>query len=66
MFIFGTVIIVGFTNIYLLIPTAIIGIMVYKVRDYYFYTSQNIKRLEAASKYHSYIKHKFITLIYKH
>ncbi|XP_050060625.1 probable multidrug resistance-associated protein lethal(2)03659 isoform X2 [Aphis gossypii] len=50
MFIFGTVIIVGFTNIYLLIPTVIIGIMVYKVRDYYFYTSQNIKRLEASTR----------------
>lgn len=50
MLIFGTAIIVGLTNIYLLIPTIIIGIMIYKVRDYYFYTSQNMKRLEAATR----------------
>ncbi|CAH1736107.1 unnamed protein product [Aphis gossypii] len=50
MFIFGTVIIVGFTNIYLLIPTFIIGIIIYKIRNYYFCTTQNIKRLEAATR----------------
>ncbi|XP_060872047.1 probable multidrug resistance-associated protein lethal(2)03659 isoform X2 [Metopolophium dirhodum] len=46
LFILGTVFIVAFTNIYLLIPTFIVGIIIYKLRYLHFKTSQGVKRLE--------------------
>ncbi|XP_025194322.1 probable multidrug resistance-associated protein lethal(2)03659 isoform X2 [Melanaphis sacchari] len=50
MLIFGTVFIVGVINIYLLIPTFIVGIIIYKLRNYYFYTLLSVKKLEAATR----------------
>ncbi|CAI6360542.1 unnamed protein product [Macrosiphum euphorbiae] len=46
LLILGTAFIVAFTNIYLLIPTFIVGIIIYKLRYLHFKTSQGVKRLE--------------------
>lgn len=47
----GIVVIVGYVNIYLLIPTAIIGYIFQKLREFYLSTSRSVKRLEGVSKY---------------
>ncbi|XP_060872288.1 probable multidrug resistance-associated protein lethal(2)03659 isoform X2 [Metopolophium dirhodum] len=48
--IFGTALVVGLTNIYLLIPTFTMGFIVYKLRKFYFNTSQVVKRLESTTQ----------------
>ncbi|XP_026807743.1 multidrug resistance-associated protein 4-like [Rhopalosiphum maidis] len=50
IFISGTVIVIGLTNMYLLIPSFIVGIIIYKLRAYFFSTSQNVNRLEASTR----------------
>lgn len=59
MFTVGTIVIVGLTDVYLLIPTFIIAIIVYKLRVLYFRTSQSIKRLEGSSKCNIYTTNKY-------
>ncbi|KAF0749577.1 putative multidrug resistance-associated protein lethal(2)03659, partial [Aphis craccivora] len=50
LFNIATIFIVGYTNIYLLIPTFIVVIIIYKLRFLYFNTSQSIKSLEGATR----------------
>ncbi|KAL4089661.1 hypothetical protein QTP88_024660 [Uroleucon formosanum] len=50
LFISGTIFIVALTNIYFLIPTFIMGIIIYKLRDLHFNTSQGVKRLEGETR----------------
>lgn len=47
---FGIVAVVSIVNYYLLIPTVIIGIIFYYLRNYYLMTSRNLKRMEATSE----------------
>uniref|UniRef100_A0A2S2Q0H4 Putative multidrug resistance-associated protein lethal n=1 Tax=Sipha flava TaxID=143950 RepID=A0A2S2Q0H4_9HEMI len=42
----GIIIVVGIVNIYLMIPTFIVGIIFYKLRVFYLSTSRSVKRLE--------------------
>ncbi|CAI6363623.1 unnamed protein product [Macrosiphum euphorbiae] len=49
-FISGTAFIVALTNIYLLIPTFIMGIIIYKLRYFHFNTSQGVRRLEGETR----------------
>eukprot|EP00102_Acyrthosiphon_pisum_P020913 XP_016658123.1 PREDICTED: multidrug resistance-associated protein 4 isoform X2 [Acyrthosiphon pisum] len=49
-FILGTVFIVALTNIYLLIPTFIMGIIIYKLRYLHFNTSKSVSRLEGETR----------------
>ncbi|XP_060872043.1 LOW QUALITY PROTEIN: ATP-binding cassette sub-family C member 4-like [Metopolophium dirhodum] len=49
-FILGTLFIVALTNIYLLIPTFIMGIIIYKLRYLHFNTSQGVRRLEGETR----------------
>lgn len=44
-----------YVNVYLLIPTAIIGFIFYKFRMFYLSTSRSVKRLEGISKYNKNI-----------
>ncbi|KAF7996675.1 hypothetical protein HCN44_002321 [Aphidius gifuensis] len=46
----GIFVLVGITNIWLLIPAIIIGIIMYFIRTFYFTTSRSIKRLEGITK----------------
>ncbi|XP_026805619.1 probable multidrug resistance-associated protein lethal(2)03659 isoform X1 [Rhopalosiphum maidis] len=46
----GTLVVVGIINVYLLIPTFIIGLMCYSTVYFYLSTSRSIKRLEAVSR----------------
>ncbi|XP_050060622.1 probable multidrug resistance-associated protein lethal(2)03659 isoform X2 [Aphis gossypii] len=50
LFNIATIIIIGYTNIYLLIPTFIVVIIIYKLRFLFINTSQSIKRLEGATR----------------
>lgn len=47
----GIVIVVAIVNPYNLIPTFVIGVIFYFMREYYLLTSRNIKRVEAISEY---------------
>lgn len=51
----GIVIVVAIVNPYNLIPTVVIGIIFYFMREYYLQTSRNVKRVEATSKYCTFI-----------
>jgi len=55
MLMLGIVFIVGFVNIYLMVPTSIMVVIFYKLRDFNLPTSRGIKRLEGVSKYILYI-----------
>ncbi|XP_060872281.1 probable multidrug resistance-associated protein lethal(2)03659 isoform X3 [Metopolophium dirhodum] len=46
----GTLIVVGIVNIYLLIPTFIVGLMFYYTVNFYLSTSRSIKRLEGVTR----------------
>lgn len=50
LFLVGIVVVVGVVNPYLLIPTAVIGIIFYYLRKFFLLSSRNIKRMEATSK----------------
>lgn len=47
---FGIIVVIGIVNQYMLIPTVIIGIIFYFLRNFYLKTSRSVKRLEAISK----------------
>lgn len=47
----GIVIIVGVVNWWLLLPTVLIGVLFYLLRNFYLATSRNVKRLEGVSKW---------------
>lgn len=47
---FGIIIVVAIVNYWFLIPTVIIGIIFYYLRNFYLMTSRNIKRMEATSE----------------
>lgn len=55
----GIIIVVAIVNYWFLIPTAIIGVIFYYLRNFYLMSSRNIKRMEATSKY----KYTFILLV---
>jgi len=46
----GIIIVVGLVNVYLMIPTFIVGVIFYKIRVFYLSTSRSVKRLEGVSK----------------
>ncbi|XP_025405942.1 probable multidrug resistance-associated protein lethal(2)03659 isoform X3 [Sipha flava] len=46
----GIIIVVGIVNIYLMIPTFIVGIIFYKLRVFYLSTSRSVKRLEGVTR----------------
>lgn len=46
---FGIIIVVATVNFYILIPTVIIGIIFYFLREFYLKSSRDIKRMEATS-----------------
>ncbi|EAT33880.1 AAEL013854-PA, partial [Aedes aegypti] len=46
----GIVIVVAIVNPYNLIPTVVIGIIFYFMREYYLQTSRNVKRVEATTR----------------
>ncbi|VVC32358.1 Hypothetical protein CINCED_3A013682 [Cinara cedri] len=46
----GIIIVVGLVNVYLMIPTAIVGIIFYKLRVFYLSTSRSVKRLEGVTR----------------
>lgn len=46
----GIVVVVSIVNFYYLIPTLIIGILFYFMRDFYLLSSRNIKRMEATTR----------------
>eukprot|EP00102_Acyrthosiphon_pisum_P027033 XP_016664243.1 PREDICTED: probable multidrug resistance-associated protein lethal(2)03659 isoform X1 [Acyrthosiphon pisum] len=46
----GTLVVVGIINIYLLIPTFIVGLMCYYTVNFYLSTSRSIKRLEGVTR----------------
>lgn len=47
----GVVVIVGMVSPWLLLPTAVIMVVCYLMRNFYLATSRNVKRLEGVSKY---------------
>jgi len=51
MLVLGIIFIVGFVNIYLMVPTFIVVVLFYKIRSFNLPTSRGIKRLEGISKY---------------
>lgn len=55
MLVGGIIFVIGLVNIYLMIPTLIIGLIFYYIRTYYLATSRSIKRLEGVSKHIKYI-----------
>jgi hypothetical protein len=46
----GIILVVGYVNPYLMIPTFIIALIFYKLRQFYLATSRSVKRLEGISK----------------
>lgn len=46
----GIVVMVSVVNPWLLLPTAVIGVVFYLLRNFYLTTSRNVKRLEGVSK----------------
>jgi ATP-binding cassette subfamily C (CFTR/MRP) protein 4 len=46
----GIIIVVGLVNVYLMIPTFIVGIIFYKIRVFYLSTSRSVKRLEGVTR----------------
>jgi len=51
MLLLGVIFIVGFVNIYLMVPTFIMVVVFYKIRVFNLPTSRGIKRLEGISMY---------------
>lgn len=47
----GIIVVVAIANVWLLIPTVVIGIIFYYLRVFYLATSRSVKRLEGISKY---------------
>ena len=47
---FGSIIIIGLENYWLLIPIALIGILIYILGKYYIVTARTVKQLESTSK----------------
>lgn len=47
----GIVIVVAMINYWFLIPSVVIGVIFYFLRDFYLKSSRNIKRMEATSEY---------------
>lgn len=45
----GIIVVVAIVNYWILIPTVIIGIIFYLLRNFYLKTSRNVKRMEATS-----------------
>lgn len=48
----GIIIVIAVVNYYFIIPTLIVGLIFYYLRDYYLTSSRNIKRIEATSKFY--------------
>jgi len=46
----GMLVVVGIVNHYLIIPTIILVMVLFKMRNIYMITTRNIKRLEGVSK----------------
>lgn len=46
----GIIFAIGLVNIYLMLPTVIVGIILYYIRVFYLPTSRSFKRLEGISK----------------
>lgn len=51
MLFLGVIFIVGYVNIYLMVPAFIMVIIFYYLRVFYLPTSRGIKKLEGVSKY---------------
>lgn len=47
----GIIVVVAIANVWLLIPTVIVGIVFYYLRIFYLATSRSVKRLEGISEY---------------
>lgn len=47
----GIIVVVAIANVWLLIPTVIVGIVFYYLRRFYLATSRSVKRLEGISEY---------------
>lgn len=47
----GIIVVVAMANVWLLIPTVVIGIIFYYLRVFYLSTSRSVKRLEGVSEY---------------
>jgi len=47
----GIIFVVGLVNIYLMIPTFIMGVIIYFVAGFYSSTYRSVKRLEIISEY---------------
>jgi len=50
LIVIGILIVVGITNPYLILPTLVIVVIFFKIRNIYITISQSIKRLEGVSK----------------
>lgn len=63
---FGIIIVVAIVNYLFLIPTVIIGIIFYFLRNFYLKSSRNIKRMEATSEFNisDYLLH-YLTNIFR-
>lgn len=48
----GIIIVIAIVNVWLLLPTAIIGFIFYLIRIFYLSTSRSVKRLEGTSKFY--------------
>ncbi|VVC46074.1 ABC transporter type 1, transmembrane domain,ABC transporter-like,P-loop containing nucleoside triphosphate [Cinara cedri] len=46
----GFIIVVGLVNVYLMISTVVVGIILYKVRCFYLVTTESVKRLERVTR----------------
>lgn len=53
----GIIIVVGIVNTYLLIPTAVLAVIFYKIRNFYLPSIRSIKRLEGISEYLTILGH---------
>ena len=47
----GIIVVVAVVNVYTLIPTVVIAILFYFMRDFYLKSSRNLKRMDATSKF---------------
>lgn len=47
----GIIVVVAAVNPWLLVPTCIVGVIFYLLRNFYLVTGRSVKRLEGVSKY---------------